>query len=378
MRLAREQFPVLTECVYLNSCSTGASPSKMKECLERHWDVLARFRDELWEGWLSELSAFVTSLEDLLGAPAGSVVTDVNSSSLLSRFLTSIDFSGERCRIVTTSLDFPNIEFIARAFRRFGAQVVVVEPEPGSGRIDEDLLAAAMDERTAVVCTSHATFSTGALLDVGAVVRRAREVGAMVAVDAYQSVGIVPVNVQAMDVDVLVGGAKKWLCGAADLGFMYVRPELVHVLEPVATGWFAGKEPMTFAPQEQFAEGARRFASGTPAILPALLSRAGLDVVRYVGVDDIRGASLSMTDRIFEWADRLGLGARTPREHSRRGGAVVLTFPGDGAATRELLRRSFIVSYRGGLRISPHFYNTEDVIEELMEELSKILRLERR
>lgn len=230
----------------------------------------------------------------------------------------------------------------------------------------------AIDERTQIVCVSHATFGTGSLLDVVPLVRRARAVGALVVLDAYQSVGAVPIDVDALDVDFVLGGAHKWLCGSYESAFLYVRPSLLHQLTPSATGWMASADPLSFGWPNRFADTARRFASGTPAVLPSLMSRPGLTIVREVGMDAIRRLSLDRTDRIIARADEAGLTVVTPRPHARRGGIVTLRFADDAEVARALIVKGFVCSYRRGLRIAPHFYNTNDEIDCFMDELVEL------
>lgn len=286
---ARGEFPVLETSVYLNSNSTGAVPRGVREVLEAHWQTLTGWRDEVWNTWWQELAVHADAIASLLGAPPGSIVTDVSTASLLGRIATAFSYSGPRNRVVTTDLEFPTARFLWRAFARVGCELVVV-PSAGGIAIDEDAVVRAIDERTAIVFVSHATFASGSLTDLDPIVRRAHEVGARVIVDAYASVGIVPVDVVALDVDVLVGGARKWLCGASDSAFMYVRPSLAETLEPLATGWMATEDPLTFEQGESFARSARRFASGTPGVLAAKVSQVGLDLVARIGVARVREA----------------------------------------------------------------------------------------
>lgn len=359
----RDEFPLLDTCVYLNSNSAGATPRGAKAALDEYWRTVETWRDEAWEGWLEALQAHADEIAEWIGAPAGSVVCDANVSTLFSRVMSCFDFK-ERPRVVTSDREFPSIPHIVRAFERYGAEPVTVP-------FDAERIVSAIDERTQLVCVSHATFETGALLDVEPIVRRAREVGALVALDAYQSVGIVPIDV---DVDFVLGGAHKWLCGSYESAFLYVRPELLPGLHPAATGWFASSDPLSFGPPTGWAGGIRRFASGTPAVLPSLFSRPGLSILRGIGIDAIRGQSLARTDHIIERADDAGLTVATPRAHDRRGGIVALRFPGDAQLARDLVASGFICSYRNGLRIAPHFYNTDEEIDEFMDELVRRVR----
>lgn len=367
----RSEFPLLETCVYLNSNSAGATPRGAKAVLDEYWRTIERWRDEAWERWWNDLQGYADDLAALINAPAGSVICDANVSTLFSRVMSCFDYyanNRERPRIVTSDREFPALPHIIRAFGRYGAVPVTVPSRDGV-EIDAERLVRKIDERTQLVCVSHATFETGALLDLEPVVRRAHEVGALVAIDAYQSIGVVPLDVMASGVDFVLGGAHKWLCGSYESAFLYVNPALLPRLHPAATGWIASADPMSFAPPTGWAAGIQRFASGTPAVLPALFSRPGLDIVRGLGVEEIRRRSLAQTDHIIERADEAGIAVATPREHERRGGIVALRFPGDGAVARELIASGFVCSYRGGLRIAPHFYNTDEEVDRFLDEL---------
>ncbi len=369
----RAEFPLLETCVYLNSNSTGATPRGAKAALDDYWRTVERWRDEAWDQWWNDLRAHADELAALIGAPAGSVVCDVNVSTLFSRVMSCFDFR-ERPRVVTSDLEFPALPHVIRAFERYGAVPVIVPSRDGV-EIDAERLVGEIDERTQLVCVSHAAFRTGALLDVEPIVRRAREAGALVVLDAYQSVGVVPLDATANGVDFLLGGAHKWLCGSYESAFLYVRPPLLPELCPAASGWIASADPASFGPPSGWADDARRFAGGTPAVLPSLFSRPGLAMIREIGVDAIRYRSLALTDHIIARAEEAGVAVITPRPRERRGGIVVLRFPGDDAVARDLVASGLICSYRGGLRIAPHFYNTGEEIDRFMDEL--VLRVRR-
>lgn len=371
----RTEFPLLETCVYLNSNSAGATPRGAKAALDEYWNTIERWRDEAWEGWLEDLNGYADGIAALIHAPAGSVICDANVSTLFSRVMSCFDYR-ERPRVVISDREFPAIPHIVRAFGRYGAVPVTVPSrnDRGGVEIDAERLVRKIDERTQLVCVSHATFETGALLDLEPIVRRAREVGALVAIDAYQSIGVVPLDVMASGVDFVLGGAHKWLCGSYESAFLYVNPALLPRLHPAATGWIASADPMSFAPPTGWAAGIQRFASGTPAVLPALFSRPGLDIIRELGVEEIRRRSLMQTDHIIERADEAGLAVATPREHDRRGGIVALRFPGDAVVAHELVASGFVCSYRNGLRIAPHFYNTDEEVDRFMDEVVQRVR----
>lgn len=363
----RAQFPVLDTCVYLNSNSTGAVPRGVQEVLTGYWDTLRTWRDDVWGGWHEALDRYADTLAAFLGAPAGSVATDANLSALLVRVASCFDYRPPRDRVVTTDLEFPTVPFVWNAFRRYGAQPDVVGT--GGPRFDQDALEERIDERTLLVCVPHASFSSGAVLDLPRLVAHAHSVGALVAVDAFQSVGVMPLDVTALGVDFLLGGAHKWMCGAAT-AFLYVRPDLLPHLEPAATGWQAGDRALTFQPSTGFAEGAQRFAGGTPYPLTSLISQVGLDLLGGVGIEAIRAHSLRCTQRVIDRAGAAGIPVVSP-VGPERGGVVCLDVPDGEAVKYRLAARNMVCSWRGWLRIGPHVYNTLDEIDEFMDALEQ-------
>ncbi|WP_069164715.1 aminotransferase class V-fold PLP-dependent enzyme [Nocardia altamirensis] len=357
----RAEFPVLETCVYLNSNSTGALPRGVAQVLDRYWATMRNWRDDAWRGWLDELDGYIGALSEFLGAPPGTVVTDTNLTTLLGRLATCFDFGGERTRVVTTDREFPTVPFLWQGFAKYGAERVVVD-------FDTAAVESAIDERTLLVCVAHGSYTTGAVLDLERIVARAHEMGALVVVDAFQTVGVLPLNVRALGVDFLLGGAGKWLCGA-HTGFLYARQELLPTLRPATTGWFAGRDPLSFRPADEWAEDAQRLAGGTPIPLTAMMSKVGLDLLAGVGAQTIREHSLRCTDRILTRAAEAGIAVRTPAAPEHRGGVVCLSFPGDEAVKKRLVEHGMVCSWREGLRVAPHIYNTVDEVDAFMDAL---------
>jgi kynureninase len=362
----RAEFPLLEDCVYLNSNSTGAVPRAAEDVLRRYWATLRRWRDDVWDGWLDDTQAYADALAGFVGGPMGSVVTDANVSTLLGRIASCFDYRPPRNRVVTTDLEFPTVPFLWRAFGRYGAELDVVGS--GGAWFDEDALEKRIDERTLLVCVPHASYATGTVIDLARVVTRAHDVGALVVVDAFQTVGVVPFDVATIDADFVLGGAHKWLCGVGT-AFLYVRPDLLPALRPAATGWLAGDDPMTFMPSAGWATDARRFAGGTPFPLTALMSRVGLDLLAAVGIDAIREHSLRCTDRVMRRAVDAGIPVVSPEAPAQRGGVVCVSLPDGENVKRRLADRRMICSWRGSLRIAPHVYNTLDEIDAFMDAL---------
>jgi kynureninase len=213
-------------------------------------------------------------------------------------------------------------------------------------------------------------------VDAEAVCRRAREAGALVSLDAFHSVGVLPVDVKRLGVDFLTGGVLKWLCGGPGLTFLYVRRSLLETLEPLVTGWFGTREPFSFDLQHlDYHPTARRLEHGTPAAPVAFLAQGGLDIISEVGPAAIRERQQDLIDYVVSRADEAGLPVRSPRDRTRRGGMVNIGVGEEASKVCfALLDRDVCTDYRGdGIRVSPHFFNTEADVDRLFDALREIL-----
>jgi kynureninase len=274
-----------------------------------------------------------------------------------------------------TALDFPSVQYVYHGLaRRLGAEVVSIPSDDGVS-IDLERLLAAIDERTALVAISHVLFRSAYIMDVEAICRHAHSVGAMVSLDAFHSVGVMPVDVKAIGVDFLTGGVLKWLCGGPGACFLYASPEASARFAPALTGWQAHKHPFAFDSTMDFADGAWRWLGGTP-VIPALYSAVeGPRIIRRAGVHAIRAKSLRQTSRLIELADARGYPARAPRDPARRGGTVALEVPHAYEVAQQLLEDRIIVDYRpnAGIRLAPHFYNTDAEVEAAVSAIDATL-----
>jgi kynureninase len=259
------------------------------------------------------------------------------------------------------------VRYLYQAQRERGAEIVVCA--------DEEAIIEAIDERTLLVPISHVIFKTGRIQDVEPIIRRAHEVGAHVVLDAYQSVGTVPLDVTALNVDFAVGGSVKWLCGGPGAAWLYVRPDLAERLEPTLVGWQAHARPFAFEPELEFAEGAARFLTGTPNVPALHAATAGYEIIEEIGVDRIRENSMRQTAYFIALLDEAGFDVVSPREPERRGGSVVVRVPDYQAVHAELERRQILLDVRPdvGLRFGPHFFTTDEELESAAAALVEIV-----
>src|SRR6185436_11723478 len=326
------------------------------------------------EGWWAMPVTVGDSVGRIIGAAPRSVVMHQNVSICQSLLLSCFDLGGRRNKIVYEDLNFPSVMYVYEAHRSLGARVEMVPSEDGV-TVPLERMLAAIDEDTLLVPLSHVVFKSGYVQDVAAVVRRAHEVGALVVADLYQSAGTVPVDVAAWDVDFATGGSVKWLCGGPGAGYLYVAPRLFSSLRPRLTGWMAHEHPFDFATGAiEYAGDASRFLHGTPAVPALYAAGAGYAIVQSIGVEAIRRKSERQVELVLELARARGITPRAAATAKERGGMVILDVPHGEAVTRELLRREVLVDYRpgAGIRLSPHFYTTDDELRRAVEEIAAI------
>jgi kynureninase len=311
----------------------------------------------------------------LIGAAPGEVSMHLNVSLATATVLSCFDWSSERNGVVLTDMNFPSLRYLYEGHRKRGLRVIEVK-SPDGIRVDTEQVVAAIDERTRLVAVDHVLFRSAFIQDAKAIARAAHAKGALVVLDAFQSVGTVPVEVRELEVDFAVGGALKWLCGGPGACWLWVRPELAPTLEPEMTGWMAHPDPFAFdiGPM-RFRDDAYRFTAGTPNIPGLHAARPGIELVRDVGVAAIRAKSVRQTAMLVDLARGRGFRVTCPEKPEQRGGTVAVDVPDGKAVCQELLSRDIIVDYRpqAGIRISPHFYTKDDELEQCIEEIARIL-----
>jgi kynureninase len=363
----RREFPTCETSVHLISHSLGAMPRRAREALNEFADTWTNRGVRAWEeGWWEMPIEIGDLVGKVIGAEPGEITMHQNVSMAQGIVNSCFDWTAKRNKIVTESMNFPTNLYGFHELERSGARLVTV---PLEGLID------AIDEETRLVAVSHVLFRSSYVQDIAAIARRAHDVGALMVADLYQSAGVYPVNVREAGVDFATGGSVKWLCGGPGAGYLYVRRELWPALEPRLTGWMAHSRPFDFeAGAIDFAVNSFRFLHGTPNI-PALYSaRSGYEIVAEIGVDAIRANSIRQTSRLIELALEAGFKVNSPLDPKKRGGVVIVDVPRGAEVNRELSRRDILVDYRpgAGIRIGPHFYNTDDELDLVIHEMRDI------
>ncbi|HEX5274269.1 MAG TPA: aminotransferase class V-fold PLP-dependent enzyme [Candidatus Rubrimentiphilum sp.] len=370
----RDRFPILETSTYLVSHSMGAAPRGAKAALEQYADEWQAEGPQAWELWLPRIAEIADGIGAIVGAPAGSIFLGPNVSVLQAALATSLRFETPRNEVVYEALQFPSLTYVWSEWQRFGAQPRIVPSDDGR-TVPAERIIGAITERTAIAVLSHAYYISGALCDVRAIQAHCRKTGTLLCVDAYQTTGVYPYDVTEWDLDIVTGGSHKWLCGSAGCGWIYVKPELRERFEPAVTGWMAHARPFSFEPAPMvWAPSMYRWGTGTPTIPGYMAAKPGHDLIREVGVPQIRAHNVRLTTLIAERALERGLHVNTPLEAEKRTGWIAIDFPGSQQAYGELIARRNFVDYRPGcgIRIGPHFYTTDDEIGAFFEALDEI------
>ena len=357
----RPEFPIFRSATYLNSCSLGALSERSRSALAEFADLWDRWGASAWyEHWLAAAQDVRLAFARLVGADESEAALAPSISAALATVTSALPFD-QRPRVITTELDFPTVIYHFLAKERSGVEVVVLK-SPDGVSVPVEAFADVIDERTALVATSHVYYTTGAIQDIGTLSRIAHDHGALCLIDAYQSTGQLPVDARELDVDILLTGALKWLLGGQGLAYTYVRRELIDTLVPTTVSWFGVDNQFSFDSRSlQLRSDARRYELGTPAVPTIYTARAGLGLVEEVGVDRIRQRVSALTEDLIGKVRAAGLSVRGASDPEQRSGIVMIEHPEPAEAVRRLAAADVICDYRpGAVRLSPHFYNTTD------------------
>jgi kynureninase len=373
----RAEFPILDRTTYMISNSLGAMPRGVYDAMRAYADSWAERGVRAWEeGWWEMAVSVGDQIAPLIGARPGEISLHQNVTLTQAVISSCFDFHAPRNKVVMVELEFPSIQYFYQEHRRHGARVEIV-PTPDNIRIDLDKVLAAIDETTLLVPISQVLFRSSYIVDMRAIIERAHRVGAYVILDAFQAAGTIPLDVRSLGADFAVGGVLKWLCGGPGVAYLYVREDLRAKLSPSLTGWIAHRRPFAFETGAIDArEDSFRYLNGTPHIPALYACQPALEILNQVGIAAIREKSMRMTARLIEGAKSRGWRVNTPDKPEERAGTVSVDCPHAYEVCRELIAREILVDFRpkAGVRLSPHFYNTEDECDFTLAQMEEILK----
>ncbi|NDJ75645.1 MAG: aminotransferase class V-fold PLP-dependent enzyme [Chloroflexi bacterium] len=373
----RDEFPILSTTTYLINNSLGAMPRAVYDNLQAYADMWAGRGIRSWgEGWWDMNIEIGNQVAGIIGAPPSSVSMHQNVSLAQGILLSGFDYDGPRNKVVIEGGIFPSVYYVLRGMLPPHIELHMVASEDGGISVPVDKIIDAIDERTLLVPISHVLFRSAYILDVKAIIEKAHAVGAVVILDGYHAAGIVPVDVTDLNVDFYLGGVLKWMCGGPGGVFLYTREDYLRTFEPGLTGWMAHQRPFDFEVGElDFRDDAFRLLNGTPAIPSLYANRPGIEIIAQVSVEQIRQKSMRQTAMLIELAEAAGYDVNSPCDPDERGGTVTINPPHAYEVSRELIARNILIDYRSGagIRVSPHFYNSDDEVRQVIVEIQAIV-----
>jgi len=374
----RDKFPILSTSTYMINNSLGAMPGAVAERMQDYSNIWATRGVRSWaEEWWPMPVEVGDLVAPLIGAPKGSTSMHTNVSIATAVFLSCLDASGPRKKIVTTELQFPTVQYVLEGWAsERGVELVVVPAGPDGLGCDQQQLLETIDEQTLAVSVSHVEFKSAYINDAEAIAKRCRSVGARLLLDVFQAAGVIPIKAQEWGVDAVVGGCLKFLCGGPGNVFFYVDPAISSEMTPRLTGWMAHPAPFAFEPLPmRHREDAYRYLNGTPQIACLYAASPGLEIHNEIGIDAIRAKNKRLVALLYDGAREQGWDVTCPEDPERRGSTVAINAPHGEMVAAELNARDVVVDFRpgAGIRVAPHFYNTEEEVLFALAQIKEIL-----
>jgi len=369
----RSRIPLLRSCIPMNNCSQAPQTDATRAAAERYLDSWNTSGMD-WDAWMREVALAKAEFAALIGATAADIAVFSSVSEAASAVASALEFSGRRSNIVVSEAEFPTVAHVWLAQEKRGARVASVPVQDGA--IDAASYDSAIDDRTALVSACHGYYLNGFIQDSAHIARRARDAGALYFLDAYQTLGTVSLDVRTLDVDFLASGNLKFLMGIPGIAFLYVRPEIVHSLHPTVTGWFGRENPFAFdAKTLDWAPTASRFDTGTPPIINAYISRAGMEIINTIGPARIREWHEVLGQRLIDGGRARGLTLHGSDDMSRKTATTAFVVQNSHAVESAMRARGVLPSARGEvIRLAPHFYSTLDDVDRALDLLAEFER----
>ncbi len=368
----RDLFLNLDKVTHLAACSQSPLSYAVESEIDRMKSDLLEFGNP-WDIWTRKVQESRELFANIINADPDEIAISSSVSSAFSTIMSALKFNG-RNGVVVSSLDYPTTNYIALANRKNGARVFTVYDR--GGKIEPEYYDEFINDKTKLVSAIHVSSLNGFKMDVDSIIEKTHEYGGLAYVDAYQSVGSVNVDAHKMKTDFLVSGNLKWLLGWSGISHLFIRRDIIQENEPSFTGWFAQKNPFLFAPQDtDFSNTATRFESGTWSIPSVYASVAGMKTILQVGLPHIFQRVRELTNYAYETGIEHGLQPLTISDPDRRGGIVSFRCRDASDIEHRLKREKIITAARGdGIRIAPHFYNTEDEVERAVSRIAFHIR----
>ena len=362
----REDF-ILTNDIYLLNHSVGrplkSTESNFNEAFLEPWQYL---NAEPWPAWLNSVERFCAALSRLLNGLSDDFCPQVNLSGALTKLVMSLPrLQHDSAVILMSENDFPSMRFALEHATQPSSEIRLIpsELDMTDASVWETHITADVD----LVFASHAYSNTGELAPLASIIELAKAQDVLTVVDAAQSAGIVPINLATLNPDFLIGSSVKWLCGGPGAAYLWVNPDLIDECQPRDVGWFSHENPFEFDIHSfRGRSKALKFWGGTPSVAPFVIAANAIEYFAAHGSNKLRQHNQRLIDKIAEVFEAELV---SPLDTEKRSGTAVLHFKArQMQAIASLEQANISVDSRAqGIRISPHIYNSEEEIEQLIK-----------
>lgn len=368
IEMIRDQFPITKNKLFMNHAAQSPLPKPVADAVRRFVNDFSNFGTTSIE-WNDGGKPFFAKL---IGAKPEEIAFVENTSVGLNIAANVLHYP-PGSKIVTTDLEYPSVVY-PWLRKSLGVKVHYVKNVDGKILLED--VEKVVDDKTVAVALSHVEYANGFRNDLRVLSEIAHEHGAYLIVDAIQSAGAMQIDVKRDDVDFLTSGCYKWLLSPPGAGYLYVKDELIENFEPPFVGW-ASVKPEVFETINfwdiwslKLSETASRFEVGSPSFISLVGATEALKILLNFGIENIERRILKLTGHLIEAVKDLGLRLQAPEELRHRSGIVNFKIDKPQEVVERLKDKGIVVSARAnGIRVSPHFYNTEEEINKLVEEI---------
>jgi selenocysteine lyase/cysteine desulfurase len=371
------EFPILGELAFFNHAGVAPLSRRAADAL-RHFASQAERFSYHNQGWYRHVREVKKLAAKLINADGEREIAFVaNTSTGISTIAKGINWvRGDN--VVITDVEYPSNRYPWQDLRRFGVEVIEARQQP-DGRVDAEDLVDAVTDRTRIVAVSHVQYASGCRIDLKPISDIVHRVGGYLCVDAIQSLGALPVDVKAMGIDFLTADGHKWMLGPEGCGILYVKEDLAELIHPNVVGWMNMVNSSDYGNyQFEFEKDARRFEPGSYNLPGIYALGASLELILETGIETIWSRVEALTDHLCKGLKAKGYRVFSPRGKTEKSGIVtfepplagVRQTPGMLQIVSELEKQGIVIVIREGkLRASPHFYNSVEQIDRLVDAL---------
>ncbi|MCL5115793.1 MAG: aminotransferase class V-fold PLP-dependent enzyme [Firmicutes bacterium] len=363
----RQQFSIFPDTAYCASCSQGALSYRVQSAIEAFLQGWSQ-EGAQWDRWMEAVERARSLFARLIHASPDDIAVVGSASEAAYQVISSLPDRG-RGEVVSSRLEFPSI---AQVWLNNASGSVHFADENGL-EVRAEQYARCLSEKTGLVSVPLVSYKNGFRPPVQEIVDMAHQWDSPVVVDAYQGIGVVPVDVRALDCDFLVAGSLKYLLGTGGVAFLYVSPRWRERMRPRLTGWFGRTNPFAFNPElVDFHASARRFEAGTPAVMAATAAVSALELINELDAEAVVRHVQGLVNRLRD--------ALEARKMRTLGGPAVgswgpmLAIAVDDVMDfdRHLRSHGIVASPRGSaVRLSFHYYNAASDIARIERALDE-------